>query len=332
MDRKKIYQSAIFLIIGIVLFLFVYKGVDIKDLQQQLTQFSLFWIGVSVLINTLSQLVRAYRWKILFTPLDYKPKLYNLFFANLILGFTNQIIPRGGEIARLAVVNKTERIPVSKLVGITLVERLTDLMILIIIFFVLLVWQFTLIKELLSLPKFTLQHINAQLFILIAISIIAFVFLVIVAIKKLDLLHKFKGRIQKDKNDFREGVLSIYRIKNKTIYFFNSFLLYFLWLLMCYVLFLAYPPTEHLTFEVAAFTFGLATLAFLLPVQSGMGVWHFVVIQCLLLFNVGFVEGMTFSLVAHATTNLIYLVLGAISFALIPLVNRTQRGDLLQQQ
>ncbi len=91
---------------------------------------------------------------------------------------------------------------------------------------------------------------------------------------------------------------------------------------MLYVLFLAYPPTQHLSFETAAFTFGLATLAFLLPVQAGMGAWHFVVIQCLLLFGVDADSGKAFSLIAHSATNHVYLITGIIAFALLPIMNK----------
>jgi hypothetical protein len=90
---------------------------------------------------------------------------------------------------------------------------------------------------------------------------------------------------------------------------------------MLYVLFLAYPPTQHLSFKAAAFTFGLATLAFLLPIQAGMGAWHFVVIQCLILFGVESGVGKIFALMAHSATNHIYLITGTIAFALLPISN-----------
>ena len=87
------------------------------------------------------------------------------------------------------------------------------------------------------------------------------------------------------------------------------------------MLFLAYPPTQHLSFETAAITFGFAGLAFLLPIQAGMGAWHFVVIQCLLLFGVEANDGKVFALMAHSATNHVYLIIGIIALALLPIVN-----------
>jgi hypothetical protein len=56
-----------------------------------------------------------------------------------------------------------------------------------------------------------------------------------------------------------------------------------------------------------------------------MGAWHFVVVQCLLLYGIDLESGKAFSLVAHATTNIIYLIPGAIAFALIPIVNKSKK-------
>ena len=160
MDKRNTYQSIFFFLIGILLIWFVFRGTNIVQLKNELYRISWFWVGISVGLNLLSQLVRTYRWKTLFVPLDYSPKIYNLFLAMLILSFTNQIIPRGGEVSRLGVVNKYEKMPWSKLVSIALIERLTDLTILILIFIVLLIWQFSLIQEIIELPQVNLLDVS----------------------------------------------------------------------------------------------------------------------------------------------------------------------------
>ena len=318
MDKKSIYQSILFFLIGLGLIWLVFRDTNIEQLKIELYRISWFWVGISVGLNLLSQLVRAYRWKTLFIPLHYSPKIYNLFLAMLVLAFTNQIIPRGGEFARLGVVHKYEKVPLPKLLGIALVERLTDLIILILIFIVLLIWQFPLIQKFIELPQLNFQDVNVHGILIISGMII--VSLVILYF----IIRKFKSKFKTIKEELREGFTSIYHIKNKFLYFSQSILIYGLWFLMFYVLFLAYPPTQHLGFEKAAFTFGLATLAFLLPVQAGMGAWHFVVIQCLLLFGVDAGAGKAFSLMAHSATNHVYLITGIIALTLLPIVNKNK--------
>jgi len=315
MDKKSIYQSVLFFLTGLGLIWLVFRGTDIEQLKNELYRISWLWVGVSVGLNLLSQLVRTYRWKTLFVPLNYSPKFYNLFLSMLILAFTNQIIPRGGEFARLGVVNKYEKIPLSTLVGIALIERLTDLIILILSFIILLIWQFPLIQRIIELPQVNLLDVNIyNILIISGIIIISLVILYFI-------IRKYKNKIKKIKEELRKGFTSIFHIKNKFLYFTQSILIYVFWFLMLYVLFLAYPPTQHLGFTAAAFTFGLATLAFLLPIQAGMGAWHFVVIQCLLLFGIENDVGKVFSLMAHSATNHVYLITGIIALVLLPIVN-----------
>ncbi|MCK4346758.1 MAG: flippase-like domain-containing protein [Bacteroidales bacterium] len=315
MDKKITNQSILLFLIGLGLIWLVFRGTNIEQLKNELYRISWFWVGISFGLNLLSELVRAYRWKTLFIPLNYSPKIYNLFLAMLILTFTNQIIPRGGELARLGVVNKYEKISFSKLIGIALVERLTDLIFLILIFIVLLIWQFPLIQKIIELPQIT--SLDVSFHHVLIISCVIILSLVILYF----IISKYKTRIMKMMEELREGFTSIYRIKNKFLYFTQSILIYGIWFLTVYVLFLAYPPTQHLSFETAAFTFGFAALAFLLPIQAGMGAWHFVVIQCLLLFGVEANDGKVFALMAHSATNHVYLIIGIIALALLPIVN-----------
>lgn len=326
MDRKRLYRSIIFLIIGVVIFWYVFRDTNWNSLAKELGKFSWFWIGISIVLNILSQLVRAIRWKILFKPLDYSPRTSNLFFSILILAFTNQIIPRGGEIARLGTINRYEKIPFAKLFGTALVERLTDLIILLLIFITLIIWQFPLFQKILALPEINPGNISWQKGLLIAGIVILLFIAIRFIFRRFKFFKKIRLKLQKIKLDISEGFQSLSKVKNKTLFFTLSFLIYGLWLMMLYVLFFAYPPTDHLSFRAAAFTFGLATLAFLLPIQAGIGAWHFVVIQCLLLFGIETETGKAFSIVAHAVTNLAYIPLGAIALILLFLLNANKEN------
>jgi hypothetical protein len=332
MAKKRLYRSLLFLFLGILIFWLVFRDTDFSNIWNEIGKFSWFWVAASILLNTLSQLVRAIRWKLLFAPLDYSPKTYNLFFSILILAFTNQIIPRGGEIARLGTINRYEKIPFAKLFGTALVERLTDLVILLLIFLSLVIWQFELFKNILSLPEISTQNMNWGKTLLFAGIGLFAVFILWFVLKRFKFYKRLQESFKNIRNDISEGFRSLSQIKNKALYFILSLLIYVLWLLMLYVLFFAYPPTSDLSFQAAAFTFGLATLAFLLPVQAGIGAWHFVVIQCLLLFGIESETGKAFSLVAHATINFVYLPLGAVAFLFLFILNDRKSFSLRKIQ
>ncbi|HFC00133.1 MAG TPA: flippase-like domain-containing protein, partial [Phaeodactylibacter sp.] len=89
-----------------------------------------FWAFAAVSCFALSNLSRAMRWNLLLQPLGYQPKLYNSFFAVLITYFVNLFIPRMGEVARAAALNKAENIPVEKAMGTIVLGRIIDVIML----------------------------------------------------------------------------------------------------------------------------------------------------------------------------------------------------------
>ena len=319
MNNKKLITGSIFFIAGVALFWYVYQDMDIHSIKVALNELKYGWIFFSILLGLLSTLVRALRWKMLIESMGYKPKTSNLFLSVQILYFINLVIPRGGEIARCGMIAKYEKIPFSILLGTVFIERLTDFVAFIIIFIGVLFWKLSLIRDLFSTLELNSSSLQTKILILAVISVL-FVLLYWI-LKRRGLLEKFQNKINKIKNEILEGIKSIKLIKHKWIFLFQTILIFLLWLLMLYVVFFAYAPTRDMTFSAAIFTYTIGTLAFLLPIQAGIGVWHFLVIQSLFLFGLDKVSGGMFALIAHTFTNLVYLVFGTFGFLIIPLTN-----------
>ena len=319
MNNKKLITGSIFFITGVALFWYVYQDMDIHSIKVALNELKYGWIFFSILLGLLSTLVRALRWKMLIESMGYKPKTSNLFLSVQILYFINLVIPRGGEIARCGMIAKYEKIPFSILLGTIFIERLTDFVAFIIIFIGVLFWKLSLIRDLFSTLELNSSSLQTKILIL---GVIAVLFVLLYWIlKRRGLLEKFQYKINKIKNEILEGIKSIKLIKHKWIFLFQTILIFLLWLLMLYVVFFAYAPTSDMTFSAAIFTYTIGTLAFLLPIQAGIGVWHFLVIQSLFLFGLDKVSGGMFALIAHTFTNLVYLVFGTFGFLIIPLTN-----------
>jgi hypothetical protein len=114
------------------------------------------------------------------------------------------------------------------------------------------------------------------------------------------------------KQNFVLGIKSIAKLENKWIFIGHTIFIFVMWLFMLYVIFLAYEPTSHLSLETGMITFLMGGLAMLAPVQGGIGPWHFMVYETLFIYGIDKADGKVFALVAHASTNLIYLVLGIV--------------------
>jgi len=321
MKRKKIIQSLIFLLIGISLFWYAYRDLDFNQIGNVLKELKYEWIFLSFIFGLSSSMIRAIRWKMLITPMGYQPKTKNLFLSVLVLYFTNLIIPRGGEIARCGVMTKYEKIPFTKLIGTVFVERLTELIAFFIIFFVIVLWQFPHIQNLMASTDLTMDFSGLKTKLIVAVITIVGIAAIYFLLNKLGFFNAIRTKIQKIKHDFIEGIRSIIHLKGKWLFIFYTFMIYLMWLLMLYVVFFAYSPTAKLSFSVAIFTYAVGTFAYLLPIQAGIGVWHLIVIQCLSLFGIDKESGMIFALIAHTFTNVIYLLFGAVGLVLLPIVN-----------
>jgi hypothetical protein len=81
---------------------------------------------------------------------------------------------------------------------------------------------------------------------------------------------------------------------------------------MLYVVLLAYEPTENLSLHTGMIVFLMGGLAMLAPVQGGIGPWHFMVSEALILYGIDKEHGLIFALIAHTITTLIYSIMGGI--------------------
>jgi uncharacterized protein (TIRG00374 family) len=307
------FKYTIFFAVGVFIFWLIYRKIQMKELKEALKGINYFWIAISVLFGVLANLSRAIRWKMLIKPLGYNPKLSNTFLSVLVMYFINLIVPRAGEVARCTVVSRTDKIPFTKLVGTVFVERLADFIMLVILVIAIFIMNFPYILRFFRIhPEVVEKSISILsiknlllVTLVITIALIALFFL-----KKRLKKSRRKRKLVELRNHFIEGIKSIAQLDNIWLFIAHTAFIFLMWLFMLYVVFLAYEPTAHLTLRVGIVTFLMGGLAMLAPIQGGIGPWHFMVYETLLLYGIPIEQGKIFALVAHTSTNLIYLVLG----------------------
>jgi uncharacterized protein (TIRG00374 family) len=321
---KNIAKYLIFLAIGAFLFWWVYRDLDIKNLKKGLLETNYFWIVVSLLLGLLSHYSRAIRWKMLIKPLGYNPKVGNIFLSVLVMYMVNLFVPRAGEVARCTILAKYEKIPASKLVGTMIVERIADTLTMLMLAVIIFIINLSVLQKFFDVhPEFGQNIFNLlTLTNIILVVIVIILIFVIVLLFRPDRNGKLYAFIKKIKTNLKEGVKSILKLENKWYFIGHTLFIFLMWLLMLYSVFLAYPPTNHLTIWVGMFTFLMGGLAMLMPVQGGIGPWHFMVMESLFLYGIDKTDGKIFALIAHSATNLIYLVLGLIAMFLFTALNK----------
>ena len=276
------------------------------------------------ILTILGHLSRAVRWNILIEPMGYSPKNSTSFCAVMCGYFANTFLPRAGEVLRCTLLSKYEKIPVSKLFGTILVERVFDL----VCYFLLLVITFLIQIETVSdffankISKLTDMSSSVSIWsILIGIIVTVAIFYFIVKwllIKYKDhhLVIKMKG-IQ---IELKEGFSTILRLKKRKKFIAHSIFIWFCYLTQVYIGFSALNATSSLGIAAAFSVLSLATLAMIVS-PGGLGAFPIAVQQVLLIYNV---DNISFGWLMWGVTTGIIIVVGIISFGLLIYQNRNK--------
>ena len=153
---KKIRQSIIGLFIALAALYYTLRNVSFEELVNSLKNAELVYIFPGLVIITLSYVTRAYRWQILLRP--FKPIPVKEIYSPLMIGFMGNVLPaRAGEFLRAYLVGKKNGITFSGAFSTIIVERLFDLVCLMVLF----VWVFVFNHEVFD-PNLKFSGLSVQ--------------------------------------------------------------------------------------------------------------------------------------------------------------------------
>ena len=212
-----VLKYMVFLGLGLVLFWYIYKDIKKDDLIRGLNQTNYFWLGLSLALGILSHYIRAVRWNMLIKPLGYTPRIYNTFLSVLIMYFVNLLMPRAGEVARCTIINKYEKVPVSKLIGTVIVERIADIVTMMFLAVIIFAINLGVVKQFLLLHPEINQKVsnmfslsNALFLILAGVIFVLLAFVVVLVIPKQK--GKLWDKIHTIRSEFQDGIKSIIKL------------------------------------------------------------------------------------------------------------------------
>ncbi|WP_075603226.1 lysylphosphatidylglycerol synthase transmembrane domain-containing protein [Saccharicrinis aurantiacus] len=321
-----ILKFAIYFAIGGFLMWFVYRSYDMQEIKDALSGgIKVWWLVIALFAGLLSHISRTIRWQMIIEPIAKRTDTTNTFIAVMIGYFANLLIPRMGEISRCGVLARYEKISMSKLVGTVVVERLIDVISLLVCLVLVLALQFNIVTDFLS------RNTDLSGFANIFASIWTYVILLTIVLlfrvfrkwfAQTSPYQKLKGLWSK----FAEGFMAIKNIKNKGRFIAHSVFIWVMYFFMIYLNFYAFDFTSHLTPLAGLSVFVLGSLGMVAPVQGGMGPWHFMVIASLQMYGVAKVEGGAFALIVWSSLNAMIVILGIVSLIVLPIINRKREN------
>lgn len=234
----------------------------------------------------------------------------------LMAYFANLGIPRSGEILRATALATYENVPFEKGFGTIVTERVIDAIMLLAIVMATLLLQTDIILEFLTSKGF---NYNSLLLLTGAGIIGTFVFMLFVKKSSSRIAIKAKGFIK----GLLDGVLSIFRMKDKWMFVFHSLFIWCCYIGMFWAIKFTVPETFALSLSQLLVAFVAGAFA-MTTTNGGIGLYPIAVSKALAIFGIGAVSGDAFGWIMWISQTAVIVVFGAISFLLLPLLNRNR--------
>lgn len=317
----------IFLGIGVGLFCLTVKDLPIKTVLAEISKADSFWILLTVFISAIALMARTFRWIQLIEPLGYKPRFWSTYNATMFGYLANLAIPRLGEITRCGALGKSEEIPFDKLLGTVIIERASDVLMLLVSMILVAVLEFDRLGGFLQ-DQFFIPLMNKMndSFILVVILIL-FALGGIISILWLFRMKnppKFIQKIRKLLLGVAIGLKSITQLRNKWMYVFYSVFIWTMYWLGTYVSFYALSSTSGLNASAGLFVMMLGAIGMTAPVQGGLGAYELLVVAGLLLYKISNLDSLAFALMTHGTQTILMIVLGVTSMICLFFFTKTR--------
>lgn len=332
--KKNILSALKFILLlsaGLFLLYFAFRGQDPAKLLADMKQADYSWVLLSLLVSLVAHFLRAVRWKMLIRPLGYEPSSVNTFYAVMSGYIANLAVPRMGEVTRCGALNRSDEIPLNQLIGTVVAERVIDLLTLIVILFFSIYSQFSVVGNFLNDQLLQpLQEKLAGKGLLLGLILVFGIILLILFIrfsKKRKASTPQKTWIDKIinlLNGIKNGLVSVTEIKGKWLFFLYTVLIWLGYFLSTYFCFFALHATSSLTLSDGLFILAIGGLGMSAPVQGGIGAYHWIVSQGLILFGIAQADGLAYATISHSAQQILILLVGGFSVIVLILKRKNK--------
>lgn len=316
----QILQYIFLLAAGILLSWLFFKNFSFKELNQNLKSGHFTWFYVVMLVTLLVYTVRTLRWQMLIKAVGYETKFKNAFVALSISYFVSFIVPRLGEVTRCLSVKKYHDIPFMQLLGTVIIERVVDIISLFVLLLLTIVLQFSQIMEFVKLNIFQpfydaviVKILNGNMFIIATALTAGVLSLSLFLYFRKYIREKSPKIIVKFVEGLKEGLTSIGKLKEKKLFIAYTFLIWLGYYLMTYFWFFVFEQTSVLGWGACLSIVSIGSIGRSVPIQGGgMGAYHFLVTNVVVLYGVSQEFGKTLATLIHAGQAFFTLAMGLI--------------------
>lgn len=304
------------------LFLYLaFKNVDFQQTQETIVSSNYFYLMLAVLVTILQFFIRAWRWRILLSPVKETGFIARLL--SVVIGFAaNCIFPaRLGEIIRADSLGQIEKISKSSAFGTIVIERLFDGFALLLILIIGL--MFTSFPD--ELANTSQNRRETAIFLFISsLLLIAFIkvlkshtqFIINLMNRMLFMFsNKLKATLSDIIENFVKGLSPLKNLSDWVKAILWSFLLWSLGL--CQIYFIEMAVGIELPFIAAFIIQSMAALGVMVPFAPGyIGIFHQFVKTGFLFYNISGEKALAAAILLHGSFYFPTIILGCVAFVI----------------
>ncbi|MDR1645294.1 MAG: flippase-like domain-containing protein [Tannerellaceae bacterium] len=311
------------LILGCLLLWFLYRKMDFHEIWDVIRRGVRYEVILfSLLFGLAANTVRAYRWGLLIETLGSRFRMRNLVYAVWGNYAVNFVLPRVGEVWRCGIITKYEKISFPKLFGTLVIDRASDTLTVGLIVSFIFAFNINFFKGFIARnPQLMIELPSDGSFlwiILAGLIVCGGVWFTFAHLKHLPLVQKTRSLLA----NVWQGVKSVWLMERKWLFLLQTVLIWTLYFLFFYTTFYAFDFTRHLGVSVGLITFAMSSIAVAVPIQGGIGPWHFMVIATLMSFGVKETDAAAFALVVHTVQSVWTALCGLFGIIALSLTNK----------
>lgn len=284
------------------------------------------WILLALVLFMISNVSRALRWHMLLKPLGYAPRLVNSVGAIMVAYLVNLGLPRSGEFVRAGILSKYEGYSADRVMGTIVTDRIIDVVCLLSMIMLGLVLSYETIglyiEDNLDL-KAKFGWILDRWWLVMLLMVIAVLGMYTTWRMRSQLLdNKIGNKISSLAKGLWEGIYAIRKLENPLGFVAHSVLIWTLYYLMTYFCMFAFAPTAHLSPVQGLVVFLMGALGIVFPMPGGMGTYHYMISQGLLMYGLSEADGFSFANIIFFSIQIFCNILfGVLGLLLLPFYN-----------
>lgn len=326
---KSLLQYVIIILITSLLIWVSLRGLNVGEgnkedfLWQTWERSDKGYLILMAVIAMASHLIRAIRWQMLLVPVGFTVGMGSSFLSVLIGYLVNLAVPRGGEVSRCYNLYKLENTPPEISFGTVVAERVVDIIFLFLLIGASFIAEWDKLTTFLSSLGVSADGFTVSPWIILgAVVVITGIFFLFFRFRKNEKLKKIL-------HGFKDGLLAVFQLKNKSLFIFYSLAIWGLYFLMSWAVIKAFPETSSLGFSAVLTLFALGTIAMTVPLPGGAGSYHTIVpLGLVMLYNLPKPDAIAFVFVFHAWQTLLMIVAGVVSLIISYLIIRWRKPEI----